>query len=286
MRALSESLPSPEHSVWYLGPVPLRAYALCILAGVVVAVVIGNRRWLARGGRTGEVVDVAVWAIPFGLVGGRLYHVITTWEQYLHDPAQALRVWEGGLGIWGAIALGAVGAAIGCRRHGIRLPPLGDAIAPGIAVGQAIGRWGNWFNQELYGRPSDLPWAVEIDPEHRPPETPHEDTYHPTFLYESIWCLLVAWIVVRLDRRYQMGHGRVFALYLALYCLGRGVIETFRVDPAHHVGGLRLNVWTSIVVGLGAGTYLWLTRGKGREATDAVHRDRSGREAAPVDAAD
>ncbi|MGW0532681.1 prolipoprotein diacylglyceryl transferase [Streptomyces sp. NPDC003032] len=249
-------IPSPSRGVVELGPIPLRGYAFCIIIGVFVAVWLGNKRWIARGGRPGTVADIAVWAVPFGLVGGRLYHVITDYQLYFsegRDWVDAFKIWEGGLGIWGAIALGAVGAWIGCRRRGIPLPAWADALAPGIALAQAIGRWGNWFNQELYGKPTDLPWALKI--------TSAEDgripgTYHPTFLYESLWCVGVAVLVIWADRRFKLGHGRAFALYVASYCAGRGWIEYMRVDDAHHVLGLRLNVWTAIVVFLLAVVYL------------------------------
>ncbi|MGV9882901.1 prolipoprotein diacylglyceryl transferase [Streptomyces sp. NPDC003006] len=249
-------IPSPSRGVVELGPIPLRGYAFCIIIGVFVAVWLGNKRWIARGGRSGTVADIAVWAVPFGLVGGRLYHVITDYQLYFsegRDWVDAFKIWEGGLGIWGAIALGAVGAWIGCRRRGIPLPAWADALAPGIALAQAIGRWGNWFNQELYGKPTDLPWALKI--------TSAEDgrvpgTYHPTFLYESLWCVGVAVLVIWADRRFKLGHGRAFALYVASYCAGRGWIEYMRVDDAHHVLGLRLNVWTAIVVFLLAVVYL------------------------------
>ncbi|GAA2510531.1 prolipoprotein diacylglyceryl transferase [Streptomyces gobitricini] len=248
-------IPSPSTGVLHLGPVPLRGYAFCIIIGVFVAVWYGNKRWLARGGKAGTVADIAVWAVPFGLVGGRLYHVVTDYQLYFSEGenwVDAFKIWEGGLGIWGAIALGAVGAWIGCRRRGIPLPAYADAIAPGIALAQAIGRWGNWFNQELYGRPTDLPWALEIsDGANR-----EAGLYHPTFLYESLWCVGVALLVVWADRRFRLGHGRAFALYVAAYCAGRGWIEYMRVDEAHHVLGLRLNVWTAIVVFLLAMTYI------------------------------
>ncbi|MFJ6936141.1 prolipoprotein diacylglyceryl transferase [Streptomyces sp. NPDC101132] len=248
-------IPSPSTGVIHLGPVPLRGYAFCIILGVFVAVWLGNKRWIARGGKPGTVADIAVWAVPFGLVGGRLYHVITDYQLYFGEGenwVDAFKIWEGGLGIWGAIALGAVGAWIGCRRRGIPLPAWADALAPGIALAQAIGRWGNWFNQELYGRATDLPWALEIS------EGPNRvaGTYHPTFLYESLWCVGVALLVIWADRRFTLGHGRAFALYVAAYCAGRGWIEYMRVDEAHHVLGLRLNVWTAIVVGLLAVVYL------------------------------
>ena len=159
-------LPSPAQGVWHLGPIPIRAYALCILVGIVAALIIGDRRWSARGGEPGVIYDIALWAVPFGLIGGRLYHVITDWTTYFGPDGKgfgaALRIWDGGLGIWGAVALGGVGAWIACRRRGIPLPAFGDAIAPGIVLAQAIGRLGNYFNQELYGRPTTLPWGLEI----------------------------------------------------------------------------------------------------------------------------
>lgn len=252
-------IPSPSHGVLHLGPIPLRGYAFCIIIGVFVAVWLGNKRWIARGGRAGTVADIAVWAVPFGLVGGRLYHVITDYELYFsegRDWVDAFKVWQGGLGIWGAIALGAVGAWIGCRRRGIPLPAWADALAPGIAFAQAIGRWGNWFNQELYGRATDLPWALHITSatDGRVP-----GYYHPTFLYESLWCVGVGFLVIWADRRFTLGHGRAFALYVAAYCVGRGWIEYMRVDDAHHILGLRLNDWTALVVFVLAVTYIVLS---------------------------
>ena len=253
-------LPSPPQGVWHLGPVPIRAYALCILAGILVAVWYGDRRWRERGGKPGTVGDVAVWAVPFGILGGRLYHVITDHQIYFGPGGKgflaSLKIWDGGLGIWGAVLLGGVGAWIGCRRRGLKLPPFADAIAPAIAIAQAMGRWGNWFNQELFGRPTTLPWGLKIDPAHRPPGFAEYATFHPTFLYESLWCLGVAAVVVWADRRFRMGHGRAFALYVLLYTIGRGWIESLRIDSAHHIGGLRLNDWTSLVVFFGALTYL------------------------------
>ncbi|MFJ8211775.1 prolipoprotein diacylglyceryl transferase [Streptomyces sp. NPDC096033] len=251
-------IPSPSTGVLHLGPIPLRGYAFCIIIGVFVAVWLGNKRWIARGGKPGTVADIAVWAVPFGLVGGRLYHVITDYQLYFgegRDWVDAFKIWEGGLGIWGAIALGAVGAWIGCRLRGIPLPAWADALAPGIAIAQAFGRWGNWFNQELYGRPTDLPWALKIS------EGPNRvaGLYHPTFLYESLWCLGVAALVIWADRRFRLGHGRAFALYVAAYCSGRVWIEYMRVDEAHHILGVRLNVWTAIVVFILAVVYFVLS---------------------------
>ena len=253
------SIPSPEQGVWSLGPVPIRAYALCIIVGIVAAVLIGDRRWRARGGSAGTVADIALWAVPFGIVGGRLYHVVTSPQAYFGEggnPIAAFKVWEGGLGIWGAIALGTVGAWIGCRRRGIPLPPLADAVAPGVAVAQAIGRWGNWFNTELFGGPTELPWGLEVPADKRPPGFEEFATFHPTFLYESLWCLGVAGVVVWADRRFRMGHGRVFALYVLLYVVGRAWWESLRIDEANEILGLRVNSWMSLLVGLGALAYL------------------------------
>jgi prolipoprotein diacylglyceryl transferase len=254
------SIPSPDQGVWNLGPLPLRAYALLIVAGIILAVWLGNRRYVARGGSPTTVTDIAIWAVPFGIVGGRLYHVISDHQLYFGPTGAgwmaALRIWDGGLGIWGAVAFGALGAWIGARRAGVLLPPIADAIAPGIALAQALGRFGNWFNQELFGAPTDLPWGLEIDVAHRPAGYEQYATFHPTFLYEALWMIGVALVLIWLDRRYQLGHGRVFALYVMLYCSGRIWIEALRIDTANHVLGLRLNVWTALLVGIGAFAYL------------------------------
>jgi prolipoprotein diacylglyceryl transferase len=253
-------IPSPSQGVWDLGPFPIRAYALCIIAGIITAVWLGNRRFIARGGLPGTVADVAVWVVPLGIIGGRLYHVITDWQLYFGEQgagfAASLKIWDGGLGIWGAVVLGGVGAWIGCRRRGIPLPPFADAIAPGIAIAQAMGRFGNYFNQELFGRPTTVPWALEIDPVHRPIGYEQYATFQPTFLYEAIGLLSLAAICIWADRRFQLGHGRVFALYVLLYAIVRGVVESLRIDEAHHFFGIRLNDFTAVVVGVGALIYL------------------------------
>ena len=275
------SIPSPSQGVWHLGPLPIRGYALCIILGIVAAIWIGERRWVARGGRPGEVSDLAVWAVPFGLVGGRLYHVLTDHDLYFGDgrhPIEALYVWRGGLGIWGAIALGGVGIWIGARRKGIRVLPMLDALAPGVLVAQAMGRWGNWFNQELFGKPTDLPWGLEIDRSHRPLGYEQYATFHPTFLYECVWDLGAFALVIWLDRKLRLGHGRVVALYVMAYTAGRAWIEMLRVDNVElkDVGGLRFNVWTSLVLFVAAAVYFMVSsrRRPGRE--EEVYRPGHG----------
>jgi prolipoprotein diacylglyceryl transferase len=256
-------LPSPAQGVWHLGPVPVRAYALCILAGIALAVWIADRRVIARGGPPGAALDVAAWAVPFGIVGARLYHVVTSPQAYFGSggaPLDALKIWQGGLGIWGAVAGGALGAWFGCRRAGLQYSIFADAAAPGVAVAQAAGRFGNWFNNEIYGRRTDLPWGLKVhewdsaagravqDASGSPVLLP--GTYHPTFLYEALWCLLVALVVVLADRRLRLDHGRSFALYVFLYTLGRFYFETLRIDPANLVLGHRVNEWVAVLVGL------------------------------------
>jgi prolipoprotein diacylglyceryl transferase len=309
------SFPSPSQGVWHLGWVPIRAYALFIIIGIIVALVIGDRRWVARGGEQGVIYDIALWAVPFGLVGGRLYHLITDWRTYFGDDGAgflaALKIWDGGLGIWGAVALGGVGAWIGCQRprlsrvHGRRwplklswqrgsvpLPAFGDAIAPGIALAQAIGRLGNYFNQELYGRATNVPWGLKIY-ERRDANgmidylngvsTGHVDKIvQPTFLYELIWNVLVFVFLIYADRRFKLGHGRLFALYVAAYCVGRFWVELLRDDTATHIAGIRINSFTSMFVFIGAVVYIILAP-KGREdPATLAGKPREAKEAEPA----
>jgi prolipoprotein diacylglyceryl transferase len=282
--------PSPPQGVWHLGPLPIRAYALFIIAGIVAALVIGDRRWEARGGQRGVIYDVALWAVPFGLVGGRLYHLATDWRTYWGPggagSVAALRIWDGGLGIWGAVALGGVGAWIACRRRGIPLPAFGDAIAPGIILAQAIGRLGNYFNQELYGRETTVPWGLEIFYRRDPSGyvDPHSLdgvstgqialVVHPTFLYELIWNVLVFVALIYIDRRFKFGHGRLFALYVAAYCVGRFGVELLRNDTATQIAGIRINVFTSTFVFIGAVVYIILAP-KGREDPESLRPRRN-----------
>ncbi|MEP6650514.1 MAG: prolipoprotein diacylglyceryl transferase [Lapillicoccus sp.] len=271
--ALPLEIPSPTTGVWYLGPLPVRAYAMCILAGIIVAIWMTQRRLATRGGKPGQVLDISAWAVPFGIVGGRIYHLITSPQAYFGEggqPLNAFKVWEGGLGVWGAIALGALGAYIGCRRHGVRFLDFVDSAAPGILVAQALGRWGNYFNNEVHGGPTDLPWGLKVyewdqaaghavlDANGNPVVL---GVFHPTFLYEFLYCLLLAGVLIWLDRRYDFRRGQVFALYIAGYPVGRGVIEFMRTDDANHILGLRVNSWVSILVFLlGVGLFVWFGR--------------------------
>lgn len=275
--AIPGTIPSPTSGVWHLGPLPLRAYALCILAGIVVAVWIAGRRLADRGGTIDQAIDISAWAVPFGIIGGRIYHLITSPQAYFGEggsPIRALYIWEGGLGIWGAIALGALGAWIGCRRAGLSFLDFADAAVPGVAVAQALGRWGNWFNNELYGRETDVPWALTIHEWDQGAGRAVRDasgdpvvlgTFHPTFLYESIWCLVLALALVLADRRFDLRRGQVLGLYVAGYPLGRVVFELMRTDEANEILGLRVNVWTSALVFVLGLAIFWLSR----------HRERS-----------
>ncbi len=257
-------IPSPDQSVWFIGPFPLRAYALFIVIGIFVAIKWGQKRWMAQGGEAEDIINVAMFAVPAGIIGGRLYHVISDWQIYFGDNGRgfvaALRIWDGGLGIWGAIALGFLGSWYAAKKYNLSIRLLADALAPGVALAQAIGRFGNYFNQELFGAPSTLPWALEIDLAFRPDGYETFETFHPTFLYESLWCLAVAGLLVYLERRFKLGQGQVFALYVGFYTLGRVWIEMLRIDTANLILGIRLNVFTALIVGLMS--LMWFIRSK------------------------
>ena len=275
-------IPSPSSGVWEIGPLPLRAYAIGIIIGALLAIWIGERRYVARGGKPGVIGDIAIWAVPFGIVGARIYHVATDPELYFgegRNALNALKIWEGGLGIWGAIAAGALGAWIGARRHGARFGMVADALAPGLLVAQAVGRIGNYFNQELFGRPTDLPWGLEISASNRPSGYEQFATFHPTFLYELLWNLAAAALIVVLDRRFRFTAGRAFALYVMLYTAGRFWIETMRIDPANDIGPFRLNVWTSIIIFVLATAYFLLSRRRALRAKESQSFDAESAEA-------
>ena len=268
------AIPSPTTSVWHVLGLPIRAYALCIVLGIVAAVLIMEYRLRARGVAPWASLDMAVWAVPFGIIGARVYHLITSPQDYFGaggQPVHALYIWEGGLGIWGAVAGGALGAWIAARQLGLPLSVFADSLAPGLPVAQAIGRFGNWFNNELYGKPTTLPWGLRVhdmdqsNPGHATvidgePVT-KAGLYQPTFLYEALWDVGVGLLVWLLDRKYKFGRGRAFALYVMAYTAGRFWIEMLRIDEANHVFGIRLNVFTAGVVFLGALVYFLLVRG-------------------------
>lgn len=259
------SIPSPDWSGFDIplpwGSLRIHAYALCILAGIVVGLWLTSVRWNKRGTPEGSLWDIAIWAIPFGIVGGRLYHVFSSPDAYFGpgfdgtgDLSLIPQIQRGGLGIWGAVLLGAVGAWIGCRRAGVKLTAFLDAAAPGLLLAQALGRWGNYFNQELFGGPTTLPWGLQIDADNPnfPAGMPADTLFHPTFLYESLWNLAGVVILLALDRKFHFRRGRLFWLYAMYYTLGRVWIEAMRIDDAEQISlfGIttRLNVWTSIVV--------------------------------------
>jgi prolipoprotein diacylglyceryl transferase len=263
------SIPSPPldwEVLFQIGGFKVHAYALAILVGIFVALWVTRRRWVARGGDVEAMEEIAVWAIPFGIVGGRIYHVVSTPGPYFGNdghPLDALKIWDGGLGIWGAVAIGALGALIGARRSHVSFAAFMDAVAPGVLIAQAIGRLGNYFNQELFGAPTTMPWGLQINaasptfPNAYAPGT----LFQPTFLYELLWNLAGAALLIYLDRRFKFRFGRMFWLYVMVYTSGRLWIEMLRIDTAVHVYGVRINVWVAIVVLLlGVGMFFGLGR--------------------------
>ena len=250
LHSLLSAIPSPSSGSVQIGPLRLNAYGLMIALGVIVAVRIAGRRAEARGITDTEGFGaIAMWGVPAGIVGGRAYHVITTTESFRGNWVEALYVWKGGLGIWGGILCGVLAGVWKSRRMGLDPLWVVSCAAPAIAVAQAVGRWGNWFNQELFGRPTELPWALSVSASvAEKAGHPAGTTFHPTFLYESLGCLLIAWLLVRIERRTRPARGRVFLLYVAMYTAMRFFIEGLRIDPARSTGGLRLNQWVSLVV--------------------------------------
>ena len=257
MRHLPASIPSPSDGTIELGPLTIHAYGMVIALGVVAGIWLFGRRLEARGaGTRDDATAVGMWGVLGGIIGARLYHVATSWDSFADDPLRIFAIWKGGLGIPGGIALGVAFGLYAAKRRGLDVAVAVTCVTPGLPLAQAIGRWGNWFNQELFGSPTTLPWGLEIAPQYRPEGYADFATFHPTFLYESLWMVGVALVLIWADKRFQMGHGRVFALYVLLYTLGRGWIEYLRIDTANTILGVRLNVWTSILVGLGALVYL------------------------------
>ena len=263
LASLLGSLPSPGSNSISIGPLELRAYGLMIAIGVIVGVRMWGRRLASIGaGDADDVGAVALWAVPAGVIGARLYHVATEWNRFSDSPGDIVKIWKGGLGIPGGILLGVVVGVLVARNKGLSLSPLLWAVAPGLAVAQAIGRWGNWFNQELFGGPTGLPWGLEVDPDKVADAGYAPGTlFHPTFLYESLWNLALAAFLVWLGRRFvRRNPGRLLAVYLIGYGIGRFWIEGLRIDATKEGGGLRLNQWMAIVIVVGGATYLIVDR--------------------------
>jgi prolipoprotein diacylglyceryl transferase len=262
MVGLLASIPSPSSGALTIGPLSIHAYGLMIALGVIAAVWLLGRRLEKRGEGTREdASSMAVWAVTAGVIGARLYHVATDWDSFKNDLGRIPRIWEGGLGIPGGILFGALAATWAFKRRGIA-PAVGlSASAPSLALAQAIGRLGNWWNQELFGKPTDLPWALRVDADKVPAGYAPGTTFHPTFLYEMLWNLALCVVLLRIDRQFKLRPGRLFAMYVVGYAIGRFWIEGLRIDPAHAAGGLRLNQWVSLIVGAIALLYLvidWL----------------------------
>ena len=272
MSALVASIPSPSGGELELGPISIHAYGLMLLLAIAACIWLTGVRWVRRGGDWDLVFRVAVWGVAAGIVGARLYHVITSWNEVPDEWWGVFAVWKGGLGVWGGIGLGVVVGAIVVHRSGESVTRFMDAVAPGLLLAQAIGRWGNWWNQELFGKPTDRPWGLEIDPLNRPAQYLESETFHPTFLYESLWSLLGVAVLLLVDRFWRVRPPALFALYVAWYTAGRFVIEMFRVDPAHELGPWRLNAWVSLVIFvLAAAVFVWVQwiRPRRRRSHDA-----------------
>lgn len=252
MISILQGIPSPAISSIDLGPVRIHFYALFILAGMALAIWIADRRLQARGAKSGLALDIALWTIPFGIIGARIFHVLTHPDDYFFEGADltdVFKIWEGGLAIYGGLLAGAIGAFLGARQSGIKFWSFADAVAPGLLLAQAIGRWGNYFNEELFGTPTTLPWGLEISPMNPafPDGLPADVLFHPTFLYESIWSLVGVGILLALDRRFELRWGKLFGVYLIYYSVGRILVENLRIDPSEIFFGLRTNVWSGII---------------------------------------
>ena len=260
------SIPSPTISFFDIGPLRIHFYAVFILVGIASAIWLGSIRFRQRGGEAGRILDIAIWAVPFGIVGGRIFHVLTHWNFYFgegKDLTKIFAIWEGGLAIYGALIFGTAGAIIGARVYGIRFLSFADAIAPGVLLAQAFGRLGNYFNQELFGMPTDLPWGLVIDSPNDaiPKGLPEGTLFHPTFLYEILWNLAGFAVFLLLEKRLKLRWGQGFGLYLAIYSVGRYWIEGLRIDPSDIFLGIRTNQWSAIVgLIVGISLIIWSRR--------------------------
>lgn len=261
------AIPAPPFDDFHIGPLSVHLYGLAIAVGVVAAVKFAQHRWRTKAGDPADISAIATWAVPAGLVGARLYHVITDPELFRGRWMHVFAVWEGGLGIPGGIAAGVLGGAIVARRRHLPIGDLFDVVAPALPLAQAIGRWGNWFNQELFGRPTSLPWGLHIDVAHRPAGFEQVATYHPTFLYEMLWNLALVGVLLLLERRVRLRAGRLFAAYVGGYALGRLWVEALRIDHANHLLGLRVNGWISLLAIVGV--ILFAARDSRRDRAEA-----------------
>lgn len=262
------SIPSPSFDSIELGPLTIRMYGLCIALGVIAAVMIASKRWQDRGGHPDDISTLALWCVPAGVIGTRIYHVATDWRKYQDDWLEAFNITQGGLGIPGGIAAGVLVGWLVARRHGWPMRDLFDSAAPAIPVAQAIGRLGNWFNQELFGRPTDLPWGLEIDELNRPAEYVDQETFHPTFAYEALWNLALAGLIIVVGRRGVLRRGELFLVYMGGYGLGRFWVEGMRSDDASLILGVRVNHWMSLALILSAVVLFWWGRRKGGAVND------------------
>jgi prolipoprotein diacylglyceryl transferase len=264
---LLASIPSPSTGEFSVGPLSIHMYGLMLLLAIAAAVWLTGIRWVRRGGDWDLVFRVAVWGVAAGIVGARAYHVVTSWDEVPDEWWGVFAVWEGGLGVWGGIFLGTVVGAIVVKRSGESVFAFMDAVAPGLLLAQAVGRWGNWWNQELFGEPTGLAWGLEIDPERRPAEYFDSETFHPTFLYEFLWNLIGVGLLLLVDRFFRIRPPALFSLYVAFYCFGRFWEELLRVDPAHEWGPLRVNAWVSVVLFvLATAFFVWWQFLRGRRA--------------------
>jgi prolipoprotein diacylglyceryl transferase len=283
---LLASIPSPSISGFHIGPLYLHFYGLCYVVAITLCIFLFRRLWAERGGDPDVAYTIALWAVPAGIIGARLYHDVTSWNTVQHNWYGWAAVWDGGLGIWGGIAGGFLGALVPIRRLRLNLVDVMDAAAPGLLVAQAIGRVGNYFNQELFGGPTNLPWALQISPAHRPPGYAGYATFHPTFLYELIWDLLLAGALVWLYRRRLVRPPGIFALYVTGYSAFRIFEEKLRIDPAHYILGQRVNFWVAILLTLAGAIWFVVSQRRGRPEVpnrEPPEPQRRPRRSQPVD---
>lgn len=280
---LPAAIPSPGFNALHIGAFQLRLYGLSIMCGVLVAVSVARRRWAARGGDPDDVSAICLWAVPAGLVGARLYHVITDWRRFEGRWLDVFAIWKGGLGIPGGVLLGTLVGVLVARRRGLPVVTLMDVAAPAIPLAQAIGRLGNYFNQELFGRPTELPWALRIDVAHRPSGYEQFATFHPTFLYEALWNLALAGVLILVDRTRRLRPGELFTLYVLGYAVGRLWIEELRIDDASLIAGIRVNIWVSLLAIAGALAVFARRRHRSAGAGDVAGVDANPADANPAD---